>query len=78
MKPKVNLLALALESSLLLKNSYVLMVPFMIATLLSFVAYFVMFAGLDPELFNDLNVFFDSSCQCFTHLSCRPATTSPL
>ena len=60
MKPKVNLLALALESSLLLKKSYVLIVPFMIATLLSFVAYFVMFAGLDPELINDLNVFFDS------------------
>lgn len=55
--PNTNLMLIALDSARMLRGSYILMVPAMVASVLLFFVLFGLFAGLDPELFNDMETF---------------------
>ena len=48
---------IALDSARMLRGSYIMMVPTMIVTVLLFFIFFGLFAGIDPELYSDLESF---------------------
>lgn len=60
MSPGINLKAMAMESALMLRNGQILLVPYLLGTSVSFFVFIGLFAGLDPELFNDINSFLES------------------
>ena len=57
MSPRLDINALATESISKLKGTYILLVPSMVAIVISFITYIALFAALDPELFKDIERF---------------------
>lgn len=61
MSRKIDLKAMAMESALMLRGGQLLLVPYLLANSVSFLIFIGLFAGMDPELFNDVNTFLKSA-----------------